>query len=255
VTAPLVSMEGISKTFVMPGGARVEALREVSFAIEPGDFMAIVGPSGSGKSTLMGIVGCLTQPTSGRYLLQGKPVSDYRRDELAAVRNRLIGFVFQSYNLLEPETALYNVLLPTMYRRGRMRDRERAAREKLELVGLLSRAAHLPGQLSGGEQQRVAIARALINDPQLLLADEPTGNLDTRTSIDVLALFQELNQEGVTLLLVTHERDIARYARRIVELRDGRVVRDTPVKDRRNAARDAGRDTAPPPAPQSVGVS
>src|SRR5690606_24873342 len=207
--------------------------------IERGEFVAIMGSSGSGKSTLMNILGCLDTPTSGEYWLDGAAMSGLGRDELADLRSRKLGFVFQSFNLLSRTSALDNVLLPLLYdRTGRIPDPEARARAVLERVGLGSRINHVPSQLSGGQQQRVAIARALVGDPAVLLADEPTGNLDTRTSIEVMQLFQELNAEGVTILIVTHEPDVARYCSRIVELRDGLIIHDAPVTNRRDAAAD-----------------
>jgi putative ABC transport system ATP-binding protein len=198
-----------------------------------------MGPSGSGKSTLMNILGCLDTPTSGTYELDGTRVDGLSRNERADVRNRKIGFVFQGFNLLPRTSALDNVELPLFYdRSGRHLDTRKLAREALERVGLGDRLDHEPSELSGGQQQRVAIARALVTGPALVLADEPTGNLDSRTSIEVMALFQELNDHGITVLLVTHEPEIARYAKRIIQLRDGRIVRDAPIAHRRNAADD-----------------
>jgi putative ABC transport system ATP-binding protein len=198
--------------------------------------VAVMGPSGSGKSTFMNLLGCLDRPSRGRYILDGEDVSDLSRDTLAAIRNRKIGFVFQTFNLLPRTTALDNVALPLVYGTARTRDRAALARRSLEAVGLGDRADHQPSQLSGGQQQRVAIARALINAPPVILADEPTGNLDSRTSIEIMALFQQLNRDGLTLVLVTHEADIAQYATRVLGFRDGRLLRDEPVRDRRDAA-------------------
>jgi putative ABC transport system ATP-binding protein len=224
------------------GSTEVRALRGVSLTVERGEMIAVMGASGSGKSTLMNILGCLDQPTSGSYQLDGTPVEGLPGNDLADIRNRKIGFVFQTFNLLPRTSALENVEMPLLYdRSGRHLDSRRMAALGLERVGLAARAHHEPAELSGGQQQRVAIARALVTRPSLLLADEPTGNLDTRTSLEVMALFQALNAEGMTTLLVTHERDIATYARRIVELRDGRIVRDVPITDRRDAARDLAR--------------
>jgi len=222
MNTPLVSIRNMAKSFVMPRGAQVVALRDVSLDIESGEFISIVGPSGSGKSTLLNIIGCLIRPTGGVYHLRGKSVSLYSSNELANIRNEMIGFIFQSYNLLEQETALYNVLLPTMYRGGRMAARREAARSKLEEVGLLHRLGHLPAQLSGGEQQRVAIARALINNPALLLADEPTGNLDSDTGDQIISIFERLNRENnTTVVIATHNRGIAARSHKIFEVRDG----------------------------------
>jgi putative ABC transport system ATP-binding protein len=230
------------------GTNKVWALAGVSLDVREGEMIAIMGASGSGKSTLMNILGCLDRATSGTYLLDGIRVEDVTKSRLADIRNRKIGFVFQTYNLLPRTNALENVETPLLYdRSGRAVDTRRMAVEALERVGLGDRLDHEPAELSGGQQQRVAIARALVTRPALLLADEPTGNLDTRTSLEVMALFQELNDEGVTILLVTHEMDIAQYARRIIELRDGRVVRDVSVPDRRRASIDAEQISAPQP--------
>lgn len=234
----VIETRELCKTFAM-GSAVVHALRGVDLTIAPGELTAIMGASGSGKSTLMNILGCLDCPTAGRYWLDGVAVDGLTRDELADIRNQKIGFVFQTFNLLRRTSALENVELPLLYdRAGRIhRPRERAM-ECLELVGLGDRLDHEPNQLSGGQQQRVAVARALVNRPSLLLADEPTGNLDSRTSIEVMGLFQALNDQGITVVVVTHEADIAAYAGRIVELRDGSIVRDEPVWERRQAAAD-----------------
>ncbi len=237
-TRPVIEATDLVKVYRM-GKTEVHALRGVSLRVEPGEMIAIMGASGSGKSTLMNILGCLDRPTSGSYLLDGTRVEEMNRDQLADLRNRRIGFVFQTFNLLARTSATENVEIPLLYdRTGRRLDTRRLSQEALRRVGLGDRAEHEPGELSGGQQQRVAIARALVTRPALLLADEPTGNLDTRTSLEVMGLFQELNAEGMTTILVTHEPDIARYARRVIELRDGRVIRDVPVTDRRDAARD-----------------
>ena len=208
------------------GGERVTALDGVSLSIEKGAFVAVMGPSGSGKSTFMNVVGCLDRPTAGRYALAGEETSSLSADRLAGVRNRLIGFVFQQFNLLERSDALANVELPMIYSGHRGGSRRERALAALARVGLADRVHHRPTQLSGGQQQRVAIARALVNAPPLLLADEPTGALDSRTSLDIMALFQQLNHEGVTVVVVTHEPDVAEFAERVVRFRDGRVIAD-----------------------------
>src|SRR5581483_357366 len=208
----------------------------VSIRIEPGEFVAIMGASGSGKSTFMNIVGCLDKPTQGRYLLEGIEVSSLSKSDLAAIRNRKIGFVFQGFNLLSRTTALENVELPTLYARVSKQEGQKRSRQALELVGLGDRMLHFPSQLSGGQQQRVAIARALVNRPSILLADEPTGNLDSRTSVEIMGIFQKLNQDGLTIVLVTHEPDVAQFAKRSVHFRDGRIRRDEPVLNRPSAA-------------------
>jgi putative ABC transport system ATP-binding protein len=220
------------------GEVEVKALRGVSLDVQAGEFLAVTGTSGSGKSTFMHIVGCLDRPTSGQYFLDGQDVSRMSKDALAAVRNKKIGFVFQGFNLLSRTSALDNVELPLLYGGSapKTADRHKRALDMLELVGLGNRADHHPNQLSGGQQQRVAIARALINNPAILLADEPTGNLDTRTSIEVMGIFQRLNRErGITVVLITHEMDIAEYATRTVTFRDGQVMADKPVTRRRVA--------------------
>ena len=224
----LIETRDLAKDYEL-GSHRVHALRGVSVTIETGDFVAVMGPSGSGKSTFMNMLGCLDTPTRGRYLFDGRDVSSVARDELARIRNRRIGFVFQMFNLVPRTTALRNVELPLLYSDVPVRERRARARAKLGAVGLEDREQHYPAQLSGGEQQRVAIARALINDPVLVLADEPTGNLDTRTSVEVMAILQQLNRGGITVVLVTHESDIARFARRILRFRDGRLVGDEAV--------------------------
>jgi putative ABC transport system ATP-binding protein len=230
------------------GDTVVRALDGVSLTVEAGEFVAIMGPSGSGKSTLMNILGCLDPPTAGDYFLDEVRVNDLDRNALADLRNRKLGFVFQGFNLLARTTAIENVELPLLYdRSGESRDTRALAREALGKVGLDSRLDHQPSELSGGQQQRVAIARALVTRPTLLLADEPTGNLDSHTSVEIMALFQELNEQGITMLIVTHEPDIAAYARRVVEVRDGRIIRDEPVRDR-HQARDDLRDIPDPDA-------
>jgi putative ABC transport system ATP-binding protein len=237
-TAPVViSIRHLVKTYVV-GEVDVRALRSVTLDVRQGEFLAVTGPSGSGKSTLMHILGCLDRPTSGQYVLDGQDVSQMSKDQLAEVRNRKIGFVFQGFNLLSRTTALDNVELPLLYRGGKMKtsERHRLAVEALTAVGLAERADHHPNQLSGGQQQRVAIARALITRPSILLADEPTGNLDSRTSIEVMGIFQRLNLErGITVLVITHEHDIAEYGTRIIAFRDGQIVSDQPVTRRRIA--------------------
>jgi putative ABC transport system ATP-binding protein len=235
---PIVRVEGATKIYDM-GKTQVRALRGVDLVVEPGEMLAVMGASGSGKSTLMNILGCLDVPTTGTYRLDGMRVDGLSRNHLADLRNQKLGFVFQGFNLLPRSSALENVELPLLYdRAGRWRDTRALASRALERVGLGDRVDHQPSELSGGQQQRVAIARALVTEPRLLLADEPTGNLDSRTSIEVMALFQELNDQGITILLVTHEPDIALYAKRIVEMKDGRILRDHPVAGRRRAADD-----------------
>ena len=237
-SAATIILRDLGRTFTL-GDTAVHALRSVTLTIARGEFVAIMGSSGSGKSTLMNLLGCLDQPTAGDYHLDGVHVSRLNRRQLADIRNQKIGFVFQGFNLLPRTSALENVELPLLYdRTGRGADPRRQALAVLEQVGLGDRVHHEPARLSGGQQQRVAIARALVNEPAILLADEPTGNLDTRTSVEVMALFQELNDRGITILLVTHEPDIACYARRIIELRDGQVMRDEPTLTPRRAAAD-----------------
>jgi len=221
--APLIRLRGVSRVY-RTGSVEVAALQGVDLDVEAGEFVAIVGPSGSGKSTLLHILGCLDRPTAGQYLLKGRPVDGLSDDELAVVRNRELGFVFQSFNLLPRMSALRNVEQPLIYARVPAAERRRRAAEALERVGLGHRLHHRPNELSGGERQRVAVARALVNNPSVLLADEPTGNLDTRTGRDILALFRQLNEAGVTVILITHDLEVAAEARRIVEIRDGRIV-------------------------------
>ena len=223
--ALLIEVRDLRKTYPL-GDTEVHALRGVSVGIQPGDFVAIMGASGSGKSTFMNILGCLDRPTSGKYLLEGTDVSSLSKKELARIRNQKIGFVFQGFNLLGRTTALENTELPMLYSRIGKQERESRAREALALVGLADREDHFPSQLSGGQQQRVAIARALTNKPLLLLADEPTGNLDSHTSVEVMEIFQKLNAEGLTIVLVTHEPDIAQFAKREIVFRDGQIKRD-----------------------------
>jgi putative ABC transport system ATP-binding protein len=229
----LIALEHIHKVYTA-GAVRVHAVRDLSLVVRASEFLAILGASGSGKSTLMNLLGCLDSPTRGRYLLDAADVSGLTREEKAAIRNAKIGFVFQGFNLLSRTTALENVVLPLLYTREALSTRivrERAL-AALDHVGLSDRALHFPSQLSGGQQQRVAIARALVNDPVLLLADEPTGNLDSRTSVEIMGVFQQLNARGITIIMVTHEPDIARFARRNVFMRDGRIVQDTAVSNR-----------------------
>jgi putative ABC transport system ATP-binding protein len=229
---------GLTRTYVT-GATEVRALRDVDFDVQQGEMVAIMGASGSGKSTLMNILGCLDRPTDGTYELDGIRVDGLDKDQRADIRNQRIGFVFQGFNLLPRTSALEQVELPLLYdRTGREGNTREIAAAALERVGLGDRMDHEPSELSGGEQQRVAIARALVTEPAIVLADEPTGNLDTRTSIEVLGLFQELNAQGITILVITHEHEIARYAKRIVRLRDGRLLQDEPVLDRRDAVRD-----------------
>ena len=225
--APVVKIEEIHKIYDS-GDIPVHAVRGISLEVQRGEFVALMGASGSGKSTLMNLLGCLDRPTRGRYLLDTIDVSQLERNELADIRNQKIGFVFQGFNLLARTTALENTELPMMYGRHRRSSREMRERalHSLEIVGLSDRADHFPNQLSGGQQQRVAIARALANDPEILLADEPTGNLDSKTSVEVMGVFQKLNDQGITIIMVTHELDIARYCKRNLILRDGRLVRD-----------------------------
>ncbi|MBI5387565.1 MAG: ABC transporter ATP-binding protein [Verrucomicrobia bacterium] len=240
--AALIQLEHLRKTY-HTGEVEVPAVCEVSLRIEQGEFVAVMGASGSGKSTLMNILGCLDRPTSGRYLLDGVDVSDLGRNELADLRNQKIGFVFQGFNLLSRTSALENIELPLVYSQRSLSSRQQRerARQVLDVVGLADRAGHHPNQLSGGQQQRVAIARALVNQPSLLLADEPTGNLDSATSIEIMGVFQKLNDEGISIVMVTHELDIARYTKRNVVMRDGRILSDQPVAGRLNAAEEMQR--------------
>ncbi|HSB80317.1 MAG TPA: ABC transporter ATP-binding protein [Candidatus Methylomirabilis sp.] len=232
----LIEVEGLTKIY-QTGEVAVEALRGVDLAISAGEFVAIMGPSGSGKSTFMHILGCLDTPTQGSYRLEGQLVSGMTRDQRAKVRNKKIGFVFQGFNLLSRTSAVENVELPLLYNGGTAKERHALALKRLHQVGLQGREGHHPNQLSGGQQQRVAIARALINDPPILLADEPTGNLDSRTSIEIMAIFQRLNREnGITVILVTHEPDVAAYASRAIHFRDGRIVQDEAVAAPNDAA-------------------
>ncbi len=239
----VLKLEDLHKTYLLGRDVEVPALRGVSLTLEAGGFVAVMGPSGSGKSTLMNILGCLDRPSGGRYFLEGEDVATLSRDALAAVRNRKLGFVFQSFNLLSRTSALENVELPLMYRGKELGVREirRRAERALDRVGLADRADHHPSQLSGGQQQRVAIARALVNEPAILLADEPTGNLDTRTGIEIMEIFQQLNEGGMTLIMVTHEPEIGQYVKRRVLMRDGRIVSDDEVSNRVDAAEEKRR--------------
>jgi putative ABC transport system ATP-binding protein len=234
----LIEVTGLVKEYVL-GDTVVHALDGVTLAIDAGEFVAVMGPSGSGKSTFMNLVGCLDRPTRGAYRLAGEDVAAMDADQLAAIRNRRIGFVFQQFNLLARTSALENVELPLMYAGLPAGERHRRAHARLAQVGLAERGSHLPSQLSGGQQQRVAIARALVNDPALILADEPTGALDSRTSLEIMALLQELNRAGITVVVVTHEHDVAAYAGRLISFRDGRVR-----SDERQRPRDAAADLA-----------
>ena len=222
---PLILLDQVVRTYRM-GKMEVRALRGISLSIEEGEFVAIMGSSGSGKTTLMNTIGCLDRPTSGRYVLAGREVSRLTREQLAEIRNRTLGFVFQSFNLLSRTSALENVELPLLYAGTSTKERARRATEALRRVGLAERMDHHPGQLSGGQQQRVAIARALVTHPRLILADEPTGNIDSQASLEIMALFQELGRSGITIVLVTHEPDIATYATRVVRMKDGLVISD-----------------------------
>lgn len=235
---PVITVRNLRKVYRLGRGVEVPALQGVSLAIYPGEFVAVMGPSGSGKSTFMNLMGCLDRPSGGDYWLNGRLVSQLSGDELAAVRNRQIGFVFQGFNLLGRANAIKNVALPMVYMGVPTRERERRALKALQLVGLGRKGRHKPLELSGGEQQRVAIARALVNGPALLLADEPTGNLDSRTGLEIMTVFQALNQQGLTIVLVTHDQNIANYAKRRVIFLDGRVIEDTSVAEPRSAEAD-----------------
>jgi len=232
---PVIVVHNLTKVYHLGQQVNVPALRGVSLAVYPGEFVAVMGPSGSGKSTFMNLIGCLDTPTQGEYWLNGKLVSSLSNDQLAGVRNRMIGFVFQGFNLLGRATALKNAALPMVYAGYSKREREKRARKILSLVGLGNHINHKPTELSGGQQQRVAIARALINGPSLLLADEPTGNLDSHTGLEIMALLQALNEQGLTIVLVTHDLNIARYAKRVVQFFDGRMVSDEPIKEQHSA--------------------
>ncbi len=244
MSTPLIQLDNVTKVYRV-GETEVHALQGISYKVEPGEFLAIMGPSGSGKSTLMNIIGCLDRPTAGTYFLEGEEVSTFDKNKLARVRNRKIGFVFQTFNLLARTTALENVELPLLYSSDiHTRQRTEMALQALDLVGLRERAQHKTNQLSGGEQQRIAIARALLNSPSLILADEPTGNLDTKTSQEIMHIFKKLNEEKkITLVMVTHEQDIARYARKRLHIRDGKILRE----ERGHEGREdyAGREVQP----------
>jgi putative ABC transport system ATP-binding protein len=239
---PVIQLRSLTKSY-QTGEVEVKAVREVDLDIHRGEFIAIMGASGSGKSTLMNIIGCLDKPTQGTYMLDGVAVADLNRKQLAALRNRKLGFVFQSFNLLPRTSGLENVELPMFYTHPlcSLRERRERALQALNKVRLGDRKGHFPSQLSGGQQQRIAIARALVNRPELVLADEPTGNLDSRTSIEIMGLFQELNESGITVVMVTHELDIAAYCKRIVVMRDGKVISDTLTTDRRNAREELAK--------------
>ncbi len=239
---PVIKLDDLHKTY-QTGEVEVKAVRGVTLEIQPGEFVALMGASGSGKSTLMNTLGCLDHPTSGKYLLDDVDVSQLDRDERADIRNQKIGFVFQGFNLLARTSALENTELPMLYQRHRLHAHERheSALRALETVGLAQRADHHPNQLSGGQQQRVAIARALVNQPALLLADEPTGNLDSQTSIEIMGVFQKLNEAGITIVMVTHELDIASYTKRNIILRDGKVLSDRPVVKRLSAEQELAK--------------
>ena len=232
--AEVIRVEGMHKYYEL-GETRVHALRGIDTAIGHGEFVAIMGASGSGKSTFMNILGCLDRPSAGRYLLEGTDVSQLDKKSLALIRNQKIGFVFQGFNLLSRTTALENTELPALYTKLNKREREKRAADALAMVGLTERAHHFPSQMSGGQQQRVAIARALVNRPPILLADEPTGNLDSRTSVEIMEIFQSLNDSGLTIVLVTHEHDIAQFAKRMLVFRDGRIRKDDAVASRPRA--------------------
>jgi len=239
---PVIKLESFHKTY-RNGTLAVHAVRGVTLEIHPGEFVAIMGASGSGKSTLMNTIGCLDRPTSGSYRLDGVNIGSLDRDQLADLRNQKLGFVFQGFNLLSRTTALENVELPMLYARPSVpaRQQRERAEKALGMVGLKDRADHHPSQLSGGQQQRVAIARALVNQPKVLLADEPTGNLDSRTSIEIMGVFQALNEQGITVVMVTHELDIAKFAKRTIIMRDGLVVNDKPVDHRHSAVEEISK--------------
>lgn len=238
MTNTLLTTKSLSKTYIM-GDIQVHALRHVNLEVQKGDFIAIMGASGSGKTTFMNLLGCLDKPSEGEYILDDIPVHQMNEDDLTVIRNQKIGYVFQSFYLLPRTTALENVELPLLYcRKCSLHDRHQKAMKALEIVNIADRAKHYPNQLSGGQQQRVAIARAIVNDPSFILADEPTGNLDTRTSIEVMAVFQQLHANGKTIVLVTHEPDIAQYAQRHITFKDGRIISDKLNTNPKNATQD-----------------
>ena len=237
----LIEVDHLTKTYIM-GDMQVHALRGVTTQVNPGEFVAVMGASGSGKSTFMNMLGCLDSPTSGKYLLDGVDVSGLSRDELAFIRNQKIGFIFQQFNLLSRTSALENVELPMLYYGTPHQERVKKAMEALRIVNLADRSHHHPNQLSGGQQQRVAVARALVNNPSIILADEPTGNLDSRTSVEVMGILQKLNTEkNITIVMVTHERDIAQYAKRTILFKDGRIKFDIPVENRLDAEEELAK--------------
>ncbi|MDD2361281.1 MAG: ABC transporter ATP-binding protein [Bacilli bacterium] len=238
MTNTLLTTKSLSKTYIM-GDIQVHALRHVNLEVQKGDFIAIMGASGSGKTTFMNLLGCLDKPSEGEYILDDIPVHQMNEDDLTVIRNQKIGYVFQSFYLLPRTTALENVELPLLYcRKCSLHDRHQKAMKALEIVNIADRAKHYPNQLSGGQQQRVAIARAIVNDPSFILADEPTGNLDTRTSIEVMAVFQQLHANGKTIVLVTHEPDIAQYAHRHITFKDGRIISDKLNTNPKHATQD-----------------
>jgi len=254
VTEPVIEIQDLVKDYTV-GEMPVHVLEGISFRIDRGDFVTIMGPSGSGKSTLMNILGCLDKPTSGSYKLDGISVAELNRDQLAAIRNGKIGFVFQQFNLLARTSAAENVELPLMYTDIPARERRERAMKSLAAVGLAGREDYQPSQLSGGQQQRVAIARSLVNNPRIILADEPTGALDSKTSIEIMAIFQRLNREqGITMVVVTHDRDVANYSGRIIHFKDGRLQADETLAQPRDARQDLERLAAPLPAPQEQPV-
>lgn len=253
--SPVIAVRSLTKTYGLGKKTLVQALRGVSLEVHPGEFVTIMGPSGSGKSTFMNLLGCLDRPTSGEYWLAGQLVSSLSNDELAQIRNQLLGFVFQGFNLLGRATAVRNVALPMVYAGVSRRERERRARKVLHLVGLGGRLDHKPSEMSGGQQQRVAIARALVNGPSLLLADEPTGNLDSRTSIEIMGVLQALNDQGLTIVLVTHDSKVATYAKRQITFLDGQIVRDEMVLNPRSAQKEweALVSQSASPVPETTG--